>query len=346
MDVNRKIILFGAGRFKEEALRFFGIQNVYCYVDNNKHGQKYCGKKIISFEELLKCYRNYRIVVSVGALSYREIVSQLDNAGIPYELFGDIYCDYLMHWGESNSRVSKWKNAFVGKKCFLVGNGPSLRTEDLEKIQEADIITMGCNFINKLFDKTSWRPDFFCCCEVTAVMTNLDFIRNSQLKSKFIIDLETTRYSEEVSETEDNDICLVRYVSNPQIISDDPSRVVTGAYSVMSVMLEIALYMGFSEIYLIGVDNTMPPTVFTSNFLEVQSHFYSEDADELQKRRETFPEYNLGRLNDDWFEYQNNLNRIYSNFKAYAENKGVRILNATRGGKLEVFERVDFDSIF
>ena len=29
----------------------------------------------------------------------------------------------------------------------------------------------------------------------------------------------------------------------------------------------------------------------------------------------------------------------------YAKEHGVKILNATRGGKLEAFERVDFDSI-
>ncbi|MBQ4379398.1 MAG: hypothetical protein II821_09430 [Treponema sp.] len=32
--------------------------------------------------------------------------------------------------------------------------------------------------------------------------------------------------------------------------------------------------------------------------------------------------------------------------KRYADEHGVRILNATRGGKIEVFERVDFDSLF
>ena len=32
--------------------------------------------------------------------------------------------------------------------------------------------------------------------------------------------------------------------------------------------------------------------------------------------------------------------------KEYAERHEIKIYNATRGGKLEVFERVDFDSLF
>ena len=36
----------------------------------------------------------------------------------------------------------------------------------------------------------------------------------------------------------------------------------------------------------------------------------------------------------------------YKSAKKYADSHGIRIYNATRGGKLEVFERIDFDSLF
>ena len=38
--------------------------------------------------------------------------------------------------------------------------------------------------------------------------------------------------------------------------------------------------------------------------------------------------------------------KAYQKAKQYAETHGIKIYNATRGGKLEVFERVDFDSLF
>lgn len=42
-----------------------------------------------------------------------------------------------------------------------------------------------------------------------------------------------------------------------------------------------------------------------------------------------------------------NNTRAYLDARKYCEaSKKTRIYNATRGGKLEVFERVDFDSLF
>lgn len=38
--------------------------------------------------------------------------------------------------------------------------------------------------------------------------------------------------------------------------------------------------------------------------------------------------------------------RAYKSARLYAENHGIKIYNATRGGELEVFERVNFDDIF
>jgi hypothetical protein len=38
--------------------------------------------------------------------------------------------------------------------------------------------------------------------------------------------------------------------------------------------------------------------------------------------------------------------KAYQSAKAYADAHGIKVYNATRGGKLEVFERVDFDSLF
>ena len=42
----------------------------------------------------------------------------------------------------------------------------------------------------------------------------------------------------------------------------------------------------------------------------------------------------------------NNMVLAYKSAKKYADSHGIRIYNATRGGKLEVFERIDFDSLF
>ena len=41
-----------------------------------------------------------------------------------------------------------------------------------------------------------------------------------------------------------------------------------------------------------------------------------------------------------------NATQAFMDLKEFAEARGVEIYNATRGGKLEVFPRVDFDDLF
>ena len=59
----------------------------------------------------------------------------------------------------TRKNLEQCKNKYKGKRCFIIGNGPSLTKEDLEKLKGE--YTFASNKIYKLFDKTSWRPDFY-----------------------------------------------------------------------------------------------------------------------------------------------------------------------------------------
>ena len=76
--------------------------------------------------------------------------------------------------------------------------------------------------------------------------------------------------------------------------------------------------MGFKEIYLVGVD---------CNYSTQKQHFI-----DYGKRIEHHPERNMIDA--------------YKVARQYAESHEIKIFNATRGGKLEVFERINFDSLF
>ena len=90
MDHDKKIILFGAGQIGKMALRYFGQDEVHCFVDNN---EKLVGKKIhnvpvISFLRLKEIYKDYQIVISVDANNAFSLAAQLEEAGImQYEMF-------------------------------------------------------------------------------------------------------------------------------------------------------------------------------------------------------------------------------------------------------------------
>ena len=96
-------------------------------------------------------------------------------------------------------------------------------------------------------------------------------------------------------------------------------------------MLELAIYMGFKEIYLLGLDHNFGIEVdMRGNKIinnDVVPHFKE------QQDRAVYP------------SNKEALTKSYETFKKYGELHGIKIMNATRGGKLEVFERIDLEKL-
>ena len=107
--------------------------------------------------------------------------------------------------------------------------------------------------------------------------------------------------------------------------SDDANKVCYGAGSVLYTCLQLAVYMGFENIYIIGADCQY------KNAGHVGDHFIDDYDDDADVNGILIPE---------------DLFRGYRSARRYAEAHGIHMYNATRGGLLEVFDRVDFDSLF
>ena len=129
------------------------------------------------------------------------------------------------------------------------------------------------------------------------------------------------------------------YAPSANTLSDNLSKYATKVSTVTVSAIELAVYMGFKEIYLLGVDNNYAKKIDENgkvyNDKSVKSSYFKGMRDASG---------NLG----DGISVQNveAMNHSYEICKKFADEKGVKIYNATRGGKLEIFERVDFDSLF
>lgn len=106
--------------------------------------------------------------------------------------------------------------------------------------------------------------------------------------------------------------------------------------------IELAMYMGFKEIILLGYDCTFS--------VRGSRHAGNE---EIYKQDDAFLEKDRNRLKDRHMsieEYDKHLlNMIMSDYKSdreYAEKHGVKIWNATRGGRLEIFKRKQLEDFF
>lgn len=112
------------------------------------------------------------------------------------------------------------------------------------------------------------------------------------------------------------------------LFSNDIVNGVSGGRTITYVMLQFAIYMGFKEVYLLGVD-------FSWGEHGENTHFCNDYVD---------PEYEQ-RIKENVM-HKNELIKNYECANRFAKEHGVKIYNATRGGYLEVFERINFESVF
>lgn len=90
--MDKKIILFGAGKIGRKALLYYGEEKIEAFCDNNPRlqGQLLEGKRIIDFEKLIACYKEYQVILSIkGPSAIRAVSKQLRNANIPFTVFDE-----------------------------------------------------------------------------------------------------------------------------------------------------------------------------------------------------------------------------------------------------------------
>ena len=118
-------------------------------------------------------------------------------------------------------------------------------------------------------------------------------------------------------------------------IGDDFSDICYLGGTVINVCIQMAFYMGFKEIFLLGVDCD-----YSAASKKCVPYFTDKYNDKLNMAGILTPQDTIFPIGceESLIEYQ--LER------EYADMNGIKIFNATRGGKLDAFERVNFDNLF
>lgn len=118
MNMDKKVVLFGAGVFGTKALDYLGEDKVYCYVDNNPElkGKTVNGKVVKSFDEMRELVHTYQIVIAVDAHKAGILAEQLENAGITeYVTYLEMVNNYKkpemsgqVDWTKTTDKAKKW----------------------------------------------------------------------------------------------------------------------------------------------------------------------------------------------------------------------------------------------
>jgi len=226
------------------------------------------------------------------------------------------------------------KNSYQGRRAFIIGNGPSLRETNVNLLKNE--ITIACNGIFLMFDKMDFLPSFYTVEDTLVAEDRADIINNLRGSIKiFPYDL---RYYLKVDQNTIYINFLRKYSGFPKFTRKFESHVYWGG-TVTFLNIQLAYYIGIREVYLVGVDHSYrgPTEKDKQNGFTISSR--SPDINHFH------PDY-FG----PGFRYHDpNVDRMekaYIKAKEFFKENDGTIYNATIGGNLEVFEKVDFDSLF
>lgn len=224
------------------------------------------------------------------------------------------------------------KDCHKGKRGFIICNGPSLTAKDLDILEKFEEICFACNKIDKIFNQTLWRPTYYAILDETYQHTLIDTMQNMPSDIKFFRQCSyiTTRKIRG-KKIFLNAIGGKRILYSPKFSVDCDNQIYTIATTTYA-LFQLAVYMGIKELYIIGCDNSYGREIQRDGSIidnGKASYFVgSNDADQ-----------NIPA--STW-----QMNIAYEYARQYADANDIRIYNATRGGYLEAFERVDFDNLF
>jgi hypothetical protein len=236
--------------------------------------------------------------------------------------------------------MERFKDIHQGERCVIIGNGPSLNKLDLRKLRNE--YTIGVNGIFYAADQMGYDLSYYVVEDTMVMKDNVDAIKAYPAGHKFFPSI----YRDQVGEAPNVTYFMMNrgyYAPNspsfcvPRFSTDASQRVYSGQ-SVTIINLQLAYYMGFSEVVLIGMDfsYTVPPDSQING-----AHILSMGDDPNHFHPDYFGK---GKV---WKDPK--LDRVLANYqlaKLMYEADGRRIVNATPGGRLELFDRVPYDELF
>lgn len=220
----------------------------------------------------------------------------------------------------------QYKNKHIGERCFIVATGPSLTFEDLKLIKDEYSFSM--NSICKVYENTDFRPTYYGIQDEAVFEKQLEYI-NKYYTDQPIFYAKGLEKKNKVNEKwipipvngsyHKYDLVITKkYFAK---FSDNAYHVIYDGYSITYTLIQLAVYMGFKEIYLLGCDTS-----------------YSDD-----RTKQHFADN--GVFDPEYKSAYDRLVSAYKEAKKYADSHNIKIINTTRGGMLEVFPRKTLEEI-
>lgn len=226
-------------------------------------------------------------------------------------------------------RLAELRSAYLGRRCFVICNGPSLKRTDIRLIR--DEVTIGSNAIFLLFDETGFRPTFLTVEDQLVAEDRAGELNELRgVRKVFPRDLAHALRADD----DTTYVHFVRHYPFPRFSPAFESRAYWGG-TVTFFNLQLAYHLGCDPIYLIGCDHNyvVPPNL--------QSSVITSGEDDVNH-------FHPGYFGKGYRWHDPQVDRMEAAYRAakdFLDAHAVRVFNATDGGKLEVFPRVRYGDV-
>lgn len=235
---------------------------------------------------------------------------------------------------ENEKKLQSFKDKHKGERCFIIGNGPSLNELDLTLLKHET--TFGVNGIYLNEEKMGFLPTYYVIEDYLIAEDRASEINELKGSIKFVPTL-----LDYVLKKDSNTVNFNAYMNYDDkefepFFSDNCLRRVGVGGSVTFMCLQLAFYMGFDEIYMIGFDH---------NYAKLEKTDSSIIVTEENDQNHFTPNYYT--KGERW--HDPNVDRMEKGFtvaRDYFLKNNRAVLNATYQGHLEVFKQIDYTSIF
>ncbi len=229
----------------------------------------------------------------------------------------------------SKRKMLSFYNKYQNQRCVIIGNGPSLNKMDLSFLRNE--YTFGMNKIYLGFDRFDFYPSFYVAVNQLVLEQSCKEIENLKCP-KFLSHHGIPYFNDDFYKR--TDTMFIQSIIDEKF-SNNPLNGLWEGCTVTFVAMQLAYFMGFKEVYLIGVDHNFkaegkPHEAVTATGDDI-NHF---DTSYFGKGLS----WHLPDLE--------NSERAYSLAKEAFSADNRKIIDITFEGKLKVFPKMDYRDIF
>jgi hypothetical protein len=241
----------------------------------------------------------------------------------------------LLSLDENTRRWNALKGAYAGQRVFLIGNGPSLNETPLYLLK--DELTLCFNRFHLMHERIGWQPHFYMCIDPEVLPDIAEEINahGPQYAHLIVHALHSRAIIKRPNVLLMHHIVQVPYFSRRLPLFGSGGTV---AYA----GLQALLFLGFKEIYLVGVDQNyvLHQTARKTAGIRIESQ-HDDDPNHFDPRY-----FGKGRrYHQPVPATQRRMIRAFERARQVASSGGALILNAGVGGALEVFQRIPFGDV-